>query len=146
MPHFSLFTVRIISSRSFVNCWPFTAWFISLLPIDTSIRPISPNLHVHCKNITLLHGSINAQTATELIPRAEMPFNYQVSIKMHSARGGTIWRQYCLPVYFPTRDVWDIIYLISALFVNNILLSLKFKIKNLLSNFHQLDYVACRRN
>lgn len=140
--HFSLFSVRIISSRSVANCWLFSTWFISLLPMDTSNRPISLNLHACCKSITPVH--VASLTATKLIPRAEMPFNYRVSIKMHSARGGTIWRQYCLPVYFPTRDVGDIIYLISALFVNNILLSVKFKIKYPLSNFHQLDYVACR--
>lgn len=113
---------RIISSRSvllsIVGCLPH-----DLFHYRPQVAAAGLSLYI-CKIITSVHSRVDAQTATKLIQRAEMPFNYWVSIKMH---GGTIWRQYCLGVYFPTRDVCDIIHLIAALFVNNHLFSGTFK-------------------
>lgn len=113
---------RIISSRSvllsIVGCLPHDLFHYR--PQIAAAAGLS--LHISAKTTS------DAQTATKLIQRAEMPFNYCMSIKM---RGGTVWRQYCLGVYSPTRDMCDIIHLIAALFINNILLSVKFKTQKL---------------
>lgn len=135
--------IRIISGRSVLLS------IVARVPHDLFHRGPRRQRRAHrCRSGTASH----LRTAAPTLPRPQGSFAGLkcplITQRLLKCTGGVaVWRPYRLLVYFPSGGERDIIYLICALFVNNISLSVEIpKSKKIgLSHFHQLDYVACWR-